>query len=268
MSDILQDIIASGAHEYIRHYFGYQYRLGKEYIVPYLERQGINIEGASVLEIGSAEGGVLCALAERGATRCVGTDIAEYRLEQARIIADHLNLPCEYSSHDIVTQEPPAEFQNSFDIVILRDVIEHLTDTIAALQHTKLTIKKNGILLVVFPPYYSPFGGHQHTLHNIGGALPYIQALPEFLFKVVLIGGRPGDIEEVRHLRNIRMTIGKMRAAAKATGFAIEREEIYLFRPVFKVKFGLPPIRMNVLRHIPILREVCSTEAMYILRNV
>jgi len=267
MSDILQDIISSGAHEYTRHYFRYMYLLGKEYLVPYLEQSGINIKGASVLEIGCAEGGVLCAFAERGAVNCVGTDIAEYRLEQAAIIAKHLKLDCKFSSHDIVTQEPPPEFKNAFDIVILRDVIEHLTDTDAGLAHTKLALKKNGVLLVAFPPYYSPYGGHQHTLHNIGGAFPFIQGLPEPLFKLFLKGGRGGDIQEVQQLRNIRLTISKFRAAAKRTGYSIEREDLYMFRPVYKAKFGMPPLRFNIAKGIPGLREVLCMEAEYLLRN-
>ena len=267
MSDLRAALAASGALEYVQHYFVYQYRLGREAVVPYLIKNNIPLKGAAVLEIGCAEGGVLCAFAEQGAKRCYGTDIAEYRLDQARLIAKTLNLPCEYSSHNIVTQEPPEQFREAFDIVILRDVIEHLTDTAAALKHTTQCLRPGGVLLITFPPYYSPYGGHQHTLNNTAGKLPFVHALPEALFPLVLKGGRAGDIEEVKQLRGIRLTIGKMRRAIRNAGLTILREEIYLLRPVFKMKFGLPTVRMNLFRHIPLLREIASTEATYLLRK-
>ena len=267
MNDLRATLASSGAQEYVQHYFVYQYRLGREAVVPYLVKNNIPIAGAAVLEIGCAEGGVLCAFAEKGAARCYGTDIAEYRLEQARLIATLLKLPCEYSSHNIVTQEPPPEFQNAFDIVILRDVIEHLTDTAAALKHTMQCLRPGGVLLITFPPYYSPYGGHQHTLNNTAGLLPFVQALPKELFGWILRGGRPGDIEEVNQLRGIRLTIAKMRNAIRTAGLEIIREDLYLLRPVFKMKFGLPTIRMNAFRALPFLREIASTEATYLLRK-
>lgn len=267
MNELRARLAASGAEEYVQHYFVYQYRLGREAVVPYLRKNNIPLQGSAVLEIGCAEGGVLCAFAEQGATRCYGTDIAEYRLDQARLIARTLNLPCEYSSHNIVTQEPPAEFREAFDIVILRDVIEHLTDTSAALRHTMMCLRPGGVLLITFPPYYSPYGGHQHTLNNTAGKLPFVHALPGVMFGMILHGGRPPDIEEVQQLRGIRLTIGKMRRAIRAAGLEILREDIYLLRPVFKMKFGLPTVRMNIFRHIPLLREIASTEATYLLRK-
>jgi SAM-dependent methyltransferase len=256
----------SGADGYVQWYFGYQYRLGVEYLVPLLASQGARIAGGRVLEIGCAEGGVLTAFAHAGATQCHGTDIAEWRLATADTIAGHLGTPCSFSTHDIVTSEPPEEFRGAFDIVILRDVLEHLLDPEAGMKHAAQALKPGGLLYIVFPPYHSPFGGHQHTLKNVAGKFPFVHLLPRPLWNLVLRGGRRADIEEVERLRTIRVTISKVKRFAKRLGLGIVREDVYLLRPVFKVKFGIPPVGINMLRGVPGLRELICTEASVILR--
>src|SRR3954469_17047654 len=89
-----------------KYLWGYMYGLAKEYMIPYLEAKGIAIRGASIIEIGCAEGGNLCAMAEHGAVDLAGTDIATERLESAAHIASLLGLDITYSSHDIIYQEP------------------------------------------------------------------------------------------------------------------------------------------------------------------
>ncbi len=263
---IAQALRDSGADPYVQWYFGYQYRLGTEYIVPYLLRNGATVAGGKVLEIGCAEGGVLTAFAHAGAVQCHGTDIAEWRLATARTIAGHLGTPCTYSTHDIVTSEPPPQFRGAFDVVILRDVIEHLLDPEAGMRHAAQALKPGGTLYIVFPPYHSPYGGHQHTLKNFLGKLPYVHLLPRPLWNIVLRRGRRPDIEEVERLRRIRLTIGKVNRAAARNGLRIVREDVYLLRPVFKVKFGVPPVAFNIVRGIPVVRDLFCTEASVILR--
>ena len=70
------------------YYWGYMYDLSYDYMLDYLERRGVRIRGSKVVEIGAAEGGNLCAMAQRGAGELVGTDIARARLESAEAIAD------------------------------------------------------------------------------------------------------------------------------------------------------------------------------------
>jgi hypothetical protein len=55
MNDLRTTLAASGALEYVQHYFVYQYRLGREAVVPYLLKNDIKLHGAAVLEIGCAE---------------------------------------------------------------------------------------------------------------------------------------------------------------------------------------------------------------------
>lgn len=251
-----------------RYYFGYQYGLGADHIVPYLRSKGVPLAGSRICEIGCGEGGVLAALADQGATSALGIDIRQEAIDRAEIIFRALGIPSEFRIHDVTNQETPPEWRGEFDFVTLRDVMEHLHDTVGSLQHVMDFLRPGGYLYVVFPPYYSPFGGHQHLLQSFWGKLPFVQALPEALFQPLVKTGRLQiDIDEVSRLREIRLTIGKFRDAAKQVGLQMVDEELFLLRPVFKLKFGLPTIKLNALRPIPGLREIGALEAAYLLRK-
>ena len=90
-------------------YWEYQYRLGKEYVIPLFSEWGVPLAEQSVLDIGCAEGGMLCAFADFGA-RGFGIEISSNRLSIARqlahkkhherirlITADFYNLPMRYN---------------------------------------------------------------------------------------------------------------------------------------------------------------------------
>src|SRR5690606_29168576 len=158
-------------------------------------------------------------------------------------------------SNDIIYQEQPAEWQGHFDVALLRDVIEHLDDPAIALRNIKKLLKPGGALYVTFPPYFSPFGGHQQLLLNWSSKIPFIHLLPKPFFNVIVASGREADRIEVKRLKEIRMTTTKLRKAAKEAGFTVADEKLYLLRPVFKMKFGLPTISANVLKPLPGVRD-------------
>ncbi|HYM20962.1 MAG TPA: class I SAM-dependent methyltransferase [Candidatus Kapabacteria bacterium] len=258
----------SDLNPYEKYYFGYQYGLGREYIAPYLKSNGVVLSGSRICEIGCGEGGVLAALAQEGAAEVLGIDIRQSALESSRKGFDAMGLHGEFAVHNITAEAPPPQWKEHFDFVTLRDVIEHLDDTDVSLRNVMQFVKPGGWLFIVFPPYYSPFGAHQHLLDNTMGKLPYLQTMPDAIFTKAYKNARLQiDVDEVSRLRNIRLTIAKMRRAIKNAKLELVREELYFIRPVFKMKFGLPPVRANLLRHIPGLRELAALEASYLLRK-
>jgi len=250
-----------------KYYFFYMYDLGADFIVPMAKVTGIFKSGEAVAEIGSAEGGVLMAFAEEGATDCLATDIALDRLETGKEIARKGDFAIEFTSHDIINDKPEDRWREHYNLVLLRDVIEHLDNTEKALSNIKTIIKPGGRLYVTFPPYFSPFGGHQHTVANTGGKIPWIHLLPNSIFQLLIKTGRKQDIEEVKRLQKIRLTIAKFEQAALKSGFTIEKRVLYLLRPVFKMKFGLPTLPLNILSWIPGVKRFFTLEAAYTLRK-
>jgi phosphoribosyl 1,2-cyclic phosphodiesterase len=79
--------------------------------------------------------------------------------------------------------------------------------------------------------------------------------------------GRENDIYEVKRLQKIRLTPKKFIHSALESGYDIFHKDYYFLRPVYKMKFGLPAIKSNLLSYIPVIKNVFSLEASYILKN-
>ena len=98
--------------------------------------------GGRLLEIGCAVGFLLRAARERGFD-AVGVEMSEWASAYAR---DELGL-------DVVTGrlEDVAFDADSFDVVVMADVIEHLTDPRATLREIRRVLKPGGQLLLLTP---------------------------------------------------------------------------------------------------------------------
>ncbi len=245
----------------------YQYLLGREIIIPFLREHGLFKKGQAICEVGCAEGGVLAALVECGASRALGTDIDTVRLNNAEALASLTQLPAQFQYNDIVSE--PVEGQNSsFDLVMLRDVIEHLDDAQAALKNISHMLKPGGLVYVNFPPFRSPFGGHQHTLNTTIGKLPWIHLLPKPVFTSLTKGGRAPDVIETQRLQNIRFSTAKMHKAVELSGLSVLWEGYFLLRPVYRFRLGLPfSMSFHALRYLPFFRDFFAMEAAFILQK-
>jgi len=73
-------------------YWEYQYRLGKEYIIPLLSDWGVSLSEKKVLDIGCAEGGVLCSFADLG-VEGYGIELSSSRLLIAKEMARKHHIP-------------------------------------------------------------------------------------------------------------------------------------------------------------------------------
>ncbi len=250
-----------------RYYWRYQYLLGEQVLVPFLQQHGAFAPGMRVFEFGCGEAGVLGACARAGAALAVGADISAYRVEVGSRIASHCRLPLQLYQQDLLGEPIPDEWRHGFDLVLMRDVIEHLDDTARAMTVVRSLLRPGGSALVTFPPYYSPFGGHQHLLQTWLGWLPWVHLLPAPLFAAVVNSSkRSADRHEVCRLRSIRLTVGRFERAVAAAGLSIVATHLYLLRPVFRYKFGLPSLRLpSALRRTP-LANVLAMEALYLLR--
>jgi len=268
-NDIKDKLRKNGIDENLIYYWGYMYDLGKTYIVPYLKELNIFKNGDKVAEIGSAEGGVLHSFLDDGSTEALGTDIAESRLKDGERVAKIIGYNVNYEYHDIVNEEIKPEWKDKYNLVILRDVIEHLDYPSKAIGNIKKIIAPGGFLFITFPPYNSAYGGHQHTLAgNFITKLPFIHLLPKSIFFKLIKSGRPQDIEEVTRLKDIKFNPEKMEKMAKDNGYEIAVREFYIIRPVYKMKFGLNPLKLPFGKNNKILRNYFSLEALYILKKV
>jgi 2-polyprenyl-3-methyl-5-hydroxy-6-metoxy-1,4-benzoquinol methylase len=134
--------------------------------------------GLSVLEIGCAEAGNLKPFLDRGCL-CTGIDISCGRIELAEEYfaghpkRDNLELICE----DIYKADLKGR---TFDLIIMRDVIEHIPNQEKFMGFAKKFLKPDGKFFLAFPPWQNPFGGHQQVCRNkILSKLPWFHLLPK-----------------------------------------------------------------------------------------
>lgn len=246
-----------------------QYRLAQHTLIPWMEDLGVLPPDAAVCEIGCAEGGVLAAFVDRGATKALGTDIQEPLL---RIISQPvwsgLGYDITFTQHDVIYDEIPDEWKARFDVVLLRDVIEHLDDAGVALKNIARLLKPGGVVVVTFPPYTSPFGGHQQLLGTKLGSLPFVHLLPWSIFRTIIRGGDPDNQEELERLHRIRCSASKVSDAAHRAGMDVISQRYFALRPVFRWKYQrpIPSFEVTSLRWLPLVKDV-AMEVAFILRT-
>ncbi len=263
--DLADRIDRSERHPRTRRNFRMQYRLSKHTLIPWLEQLRALPARASVCEIGCGEGGVIAAFAEYGCAYTLGTDIEGALLDQvSRPLLSELGLSVEVTTHDVIGDAIPEQWKERFDVVVLRDVIEHLHDPAAAMKAIRRIMKPSATLMLTFPPYTSPFGGHQQLLGTPLGKVPFIHLLPTRLFDRVIRSGDIVNQEEVRRLHKIRCSVQSVITAARDVGLQVLSERYFGLRPVFRWKYNMPIPTMEItaLRRLPCVASLAMEAAL------
>ena len=127
-------------------------------------------KGRSLIDIGSHRGGYSIAFAKMGYD-VTGIDIDESKLQTAREMSRSQGLDILFEKGDAMNI-PFGD--NSFDIAISSNIIEHLSDSEAHLGECHRILRRGGLLYLQFPPYWGILGAHVYAK---GIPLPF-QYLP------------------------------------------------------------------------------------------
>lgn len=237
----------------------------RQYILPFIREHFLVTEGMEVLEVGCGEGGNLLPFAEAGC-RATGIDIHPGKIEAAAaLMADEggVRVFCQ----NFFETEP----DRLYDLIVVHDVIEHITDKEAFLARLRLFLRPGGKLFFAFPAWQMPFGGHQQICRSrIASHLPFIHLLPEGLYRGMLrrCGESDAVIGELLDIRHCQTSIGPFRRLIARNGFRIVREQLYFINPHYEVKFGLRPRRLTpLIGKIPWIRNFFSTSCFYLIGN-
>ena len=119
-----------------------------------------------------------------------------------------------------------------------------------------------------FPPKYCAYAGHQQTVPTLLGKLPYLHALPNFIYKAYLnlISCPVNKINYLISTKETRISIRQMRNLIKSIGYHVKKESKWLVRPAYSFRFGLPKMK-NPFSWIPGLDEVLSNGVLYLLER-
>lgn len=250
-------------------YAEYELELADKYISPRFKSVGISLKGKRIIDVGCGWGGCSVAFAEAGCT-CMGFDLSKHQIGIAKKFSIAKKKKIRFFLDDICNLKCAND---RFDIVILRDVMEYVDKPLVALLNCKKLLKDNGILYVTFPPWYSPYGGNQHHPKSITKFMPYVHLLPKPIFfgllnaKEGLMFKEDNFLKEISKIRNNKMSVSKFEKLVRKSGLKIYRKKLFLSRPAFKIRMGLPVIEAGFLGKIPILRELTTTGAEYFLRK-
>ncbi len=248
-------------------YFNEQVFTTEKYIVPFIQQFRKIDETVQVLEIGCGEAGNLKPFLDLGCS-CTGVDFSAPKIEKG--IAFYANHPfaqrIRLISDDIYKTN---KFHSQFDIIIVRDVIEHIHDQDKFLALMKDLLTPNGVAFFAFPPWQNPFGGHQQICENkFLSLLPYYHLLPLPLYKAVLqlFGEGKNKITTLLEIKETGISLDRFESLANKNNYQILLKTLYFINPNYEIKFGLKPSKLTpIIGKIPYFRNFFSTCGYYLL---
>jgi SAM-dependent methyltransferase len=254
-------------HQDRNRYFQIQYENAVRYVLPFIEQSVSINSNMRVLEIGAGEGGVLRAFTERGC-RAVGVELDPLRVEWAcGFLWEEIGRgQLFYIEKDIYKTDLIQDLKGGFDIILLKDVIEHIHDQPKLFRLLHSLLNPQGVIFFGFPPWQMPFGGHQQIARSFISRLPYIHLLPLALYKALLrINNEP--VDELIEMRQTHISIEKFESICSETGYVILQRLHYLINPIYQWKFGWKPRQQFTwLAAIPWLRNYFTTCVYYLMK--
>ena len=240
----------------------------RSYVLPFIEQTKPLRSGVNVLEIGCGEGGVLIPFVERGCY-CVGVDLNPLRIDLANeFMKEEVRAGrIQFLYKNVYDQDFLDNFRGFFDLVILKDAIEHIPEQEKFIPYLKNFLKPEGQIYFGFPPWYMPFGGHQQVCQNkLASVLPYYHILPRPVYKGILqaFGESKPVIEELLEIKDTRITIERFEQIIRDSVLTVKNKQHYLINPIYKYKFGLQPRKQfRLISAIPYVRNFLTTCVYY-----
>lgn len=212
-------------------YAQWQYRWGERTVACFAPQftPGDIFTGKTVLDMGCGAAGKSLYYLSIGASRVVGVDIVAHYQQEAEVFARELGFADRFTFvlGDALHLPIP---DNSLDVVIMNDFMEHIHSPEGALREALRVLKPGGRIYLNFPPYYHPMGIHMsdvigipwvHLLFSeqtlIAAYKELVRGLPDEAQRLDLrFGTDESGRTYIRYLN--KMTIRKFRRLLRDTG--------------------------------------------------
>jgi SAM-dependent methyltransferase len=255
-------------HSNPQRYFQMQQADTEKSVIPFIEQTFSLSPQTRVLEIGCGTGGVLAAFLKKGC-RGYGVELNPESLQYAAdFLAEYVqNGSCKLLLKDIYDVEPETEFDGKFNLIILKDVIEHIHNQERLIARLRDFLAPDGAVFFGFPPWQMPFGGHQQCCTNrFLSHCPWYHLLPMPLFKGLFrLFGEPS--ESLVEIKETGISIERFLKTARKCNFAIENRLLYFLNPIYEQKFGWRARKLWApVAAIPYLRNFFTTSAYFLLK--
>ncbi|MDR1729456.1 MAG: class I SAM-dependent methyltransferase [Prevotellaceae bacterium] len=251
-------------------YFNEQKESSRISVLPYIQKHISLNRGTRVLEIGCGEAGNLYPFLEAGC-ECYGVELLETSILNAEKfyagnpLKEHLHL----LARDIY-EVKPEELGGTFDVIFLRDAIEHIPCQEKFMKRLKDFMSPGGIAFFAFPPWRNPFGGHQQICENKWlGMMPYFHLLPQNMYAGILRKGgeSKGKINGLLEIRETGLSINRFKRIIRDENFKVVEKTHYLINPNYEIKFGLKPRKVPKIFQIPLVQDFYTTAVYFLLKK-
>ena len=251
-------------------YFDIQIQNAEKYVIPFIKKSFSIKEGMRVLEIGAGEGGVLKSFVNEG---CIGVGV---ELDELRVINGSSWLKEDIERGKIsffikdIFDADINELGGEFDIIILKDVIEHIHGQSKLIERLKSFLKPGGVIYFGFPPWQMPFGGHQQMSESKLSKVPYFHLLPKVLYKKILklFKEHPDTIDMLLEIKETGISIERFEKIVKNGNYKITGKTHYLINPIYEWKFGWKPKNQNFfISKLPYARNFLTTCVYYLITS-
>jgi len=251
-------------------YFNEQIQTTSRFVVPFIQKYKNINSSARVLEIGCGEGGNLKPFVDLSC-ECVGVDLSSNKIELGKqFFSEFESAKTPHLIVQDIYETNPDDF-GKFDIIIMRDVIEHIHHQEKFMAFVKQFLKDDGLFFLGFPPWQNPFGGHQQVCRNkFLSVFPYFHLLPKVMYKSVLklLGETDNTIEALLEIKQTGISLERFERILKNENYAIVEKTFFLFNPNYEVKFGLKPRKqLAIVSAIPFVRNFFTTAAYYLIKK-
>jgi len=141
--------------------------------------------GSRVLDVGCGDAGVLIAFAEQGA-QTAGIEPSGKSFDRARIRAQEHGVSVDLR---VGTAEALPFEAASFDLVILDNVLEHVTDREQTLREIHRVLKPNGLLYMVIPKPLALYSLWNDPHYDLAGLVLMPRRMQIWYFEKIRGGG-------------------------------------------------------------------------------
>lgn len=250
-------------------YFKEQSYTTEKYVIPYINEILTITSEIKIAEVGCGEGGNLKPFLDKGCS-VVGIDISDWKIEYAKKFFEKhpFNKKLSLISKDIYELKDDTNLK--FDLIIMRDTLEHINNQDLFLEHLKILLKPGGKIFLAFPAWRMPFGGHQQMCDSkFLSYLPYFHILPNKIYSSILkLFGEPQEnIKAQLEIKETRISLQQFHKILAKRNYKIEKAAYYLINPNYEVKFKLKPRELPTVLNIPYFRDFFVT-TMYSIISV
>lgn len=250
-------------------YFNEQAYTSKKFIIPFVsDIIPVNSE-MRVAEVGCGEGGNLMPFLDLGCF-VTGIDISERKISDAILFFS--NHPSKEKitliNNDIYNLQENEGLK--FNLIIMRDALEHIPDQNELLEHLKTFLSPEGIILFAFAPWRMPFGGHQQVCNSkFLSNLPFFHILPGTIFRFILkfFGESQYRIDDLMQVRDTRISIQEFLNILRKRNYTIVKQAYYFINPNYEIKFKLKARKLPLMMNIPYLRDFFVTALYTIVKQ-